>query len=108
MAQIQRRARKYNTGTVIITQQPTDFAAPNLIMHGKAIFDNAAYYLVMGLKKQAVEDLSRLIDLNDNERESIKRYTQGEALFICGSRRMRINVVASEQELDSFGSGGGL
>ena len=62
----------------------------------------------MGLKKQAAEDLSRLIDLNDNERESIKRYTQGEALFICGSRRMRINVVASEQELDSFGSGGGL
>ena len=44
LAQIQRRARKYNTGTIIITQQPTDFAAPNLIMHGKAIFDNASYY----------------------------------------------------------------
>ena len=108
LARIQRRSRKYNTGTIIITQQPTDFAAPNVLIHGKAIFDNASYYLVMGLKKQAVEDLARLIDLNDNERESIKRYTQGEALFICGSRRMRINVVVTEQELDSFGSGGGL
>ena len=56
----------------------------------KAIFDNSSYYLVMGLKKQAVEDLSMLIDLNDNEKESIKTYSQGEALFVCGSRRMRI------------------
>lgn len=108
LAQIQRRARKYNTGTIFITQQPTDFSDPAVITQGKAIFDNASYYLVMGLKKQAVEDLSKLIDLNDNERESIKRYNQGEALFVCGSRRMRINIVVTEQELDSFGSGGGL
>ncbi len=108
LAQIQRRARKYNTGTIIITQQPTDFAAPNLIMHGKAIFDNASYYLVMGLKKQAVEDLATLIDLNESEIDSIKYYNQGEALFVCGSRRMRVHVLCTQEELDSFGSGGGL
>ena len=108
LAQMQRRARKYNTGTIIITQQPTDFAAENLIVHGKAIFDNASYYLIMGLRKQAVEDLSKLIDLNENEKESIKTYTQGEALFVCGSRRMRINVILTQDELDSFGTGGGL
>ena len=79
-----------------------------VITDGKAIFDNASYYLVMGLKKQAVEDLSRLIDLNENEKESIKRYSQGEALFVCGSRRMRINVVVTKEELDSFGTGGGF
>ena len=108
LAQIQRRARKYNTGTIIITQQPTDFSDPAVITQGKAIFDNASYYLVMGLRKQAVEDLAKLIDLNDNEKENIKRYNQGEALFVCGSRRMQINIIATEQELDSFGNGGGL
>ncbi len=108
LAQMQRRARKYNTGTIIITQQPTDFAAPNLIMHGKAIFDNASYYLVMGLKKQAVEDLSLLIDLNESEIDSIKYYNQGEALFVCGSRRMRVRILCTQEELDSFGVGGGL
>lgn len=108
LAQIQRRSRKYNTGTIIITQQPSDFCDPNVITQGKAIFDNASYYLVMGLKKQATEDLAKLIDLNDNEKDSIKRYSQGEALFVCGSRRMRINIIATEQELDSFGSGGGF
>lgn len=108
LAQVQRRARKYNTGTIIITQQPSDFAAPSVITQGKAIFDNASYYLVMGLKKQAVEDLSQLIDLNENEKDSIKHYSQGEALFVCGSRRMRINVAVTKDELDSFGSGGGF
>ena len=108
LAQIQRRARKYNTGTIIITQQPTDFVASNMIMHGKAIFDNASYYLVMGLRKQAAEDLAMLIDLNDNEKENIKKYNQGEALFVCGNRRLQIDVTLSDAELDSFGSGGGL
>ena len=108
LAQVQRRARKYNTGTIIITQQPSDFSDPNVIVQGKAIFDNASYYLVMGLKKQATEDLSKLIDLNENEKESIKKYSQGEALFVCGNKRMRINIIATEEELESFGSGGGL
>ena len=108
LGQVQRRARKYNTGTIIITQQPSDFSSEAIITQGKAIFDNASYYLVMGLRKQAVEDLSRLIDLNENEKDSIKRYSQGEALFVCGNRRMRINVVVTKDELESFGSGGGF
>ena len=108
LGQVQRRARKYNTGSIIITQQPSDFANPSVITQGKAIFDNASYYLVMGLKKQATEDLSKLIDLNENEKESIKRYSQGEALFVCGNRRMRINVILTKEELESFGSGGGF
>lgn len=107
LSQIQRRARKYNTGTIIITQQPTDFAAPNLIMHGKAIFDNASSYLIMNLRKQAVEDLAKLIDLNETEKERIKYYNQGEGLLICGNRRMNMTVIATQEELDSFGSGGG-
>ena len=108
LAQVQRRARKYNTGTIIITQQPSDFSDPAVITQGKAIFDNSSYYLVMGLRKQAVEDLSLLIDLNESEKEGIKRYSQGEALFVCGNRRMQINVTVTKDELESFGSGGGF
>ena len=49
-----------------------------------------------------------MVDLNDNEKESIKQYSQGEALFVCGNRRMRINIIVTPDELASFGSGGGL
>ena len=62
----------------------------------------------MGLRKQAVEDLSLLIDLNESEKEGIKRYSQGEALFVCGNRRMQINVTVTKDELESFGTGGGF
>ena len=108
LAQVQRRSRKYNTGTIIITQQPSDFSDPDVIVQGKAIFDNASYYMIMQLRKQAVEDLSHLVDLNENEIENIKRYSQGQALFVCGSRRMQIDVVVTQEELESFGSGGGF
>lgn len=108
LSQVQRRARKYSSGTIVITQQPSDFADEAVITQGKAIFDNSSYYLIMNLRKQAAEDLSRLIDLNDNEKEAIKTYTQGEGLFVCGNKRMQINVVCTQDELSSFGSGGGL
>ena len=108
LANVQRRARKYNTGSIIITQQPSDFTDASVITQGKAIFDNSSYYLVMGLRKQAVEDLSKLIDLNDSEKDSIKRYNQGEALFVCGSKRLQISVIATDNELESFGNKGGL
>ena len=108
LSQVQRRARKYNTGTIIITQQPSDFSNPAVITQGKAIFSNSSYYLIMQLRKQAVEDLAQLVDLNDNEIESIKRYNQGQALFVCGNRRMQIEVIVTQDELESFGSGGGL
>ncbi len=108
LANVQRRARKYNTGTIVITQQPSDFTDPNVITQGKAIFDNSSYYLIMGLRKQAAEDLAQLLDINENEIESIKNYNQGEALFICGSKRLQVSVIVTQAELDSFGSKGGL
>ena len=40
--------------------------------------------------------------------ESIKHYSQGEALFVCGNRRVRMNVMVTPEELESFGEGGGL
>ena len=47
-------------------------------------------------------------DLNEAEKNNIKYYNQGQGLFICGSRRMQIYVICTNEELDSFGSGGGL
>lgn len=107
IAQMQRRARKYNTATLLMTQNPSDFADPVVLNYGKAIFDNASYYLIMRLKPQGAKDLSQLIDLNPNEIENIKQYEQGQALFVAGKRRSQISVEVTRKELISFGDGGG-
>ncbi len=64
--------------------------------------------MVKLLRKQAVDDLAQLIDLNEAEKNAIKYYNQGEGLFVCGNKRMQIKVILTQEELDSFGSGGGF
>ena len=89
----------------------------NVIRFGSRTFSEIRTDLISLIKQSYPEVLSdftdssvgaMLIDLNDNEKEGIKRFSQGEALFVCGNRRMQINVIVTEDELESFGSGGGL
>ena len=55
-------------------------------------------------KEEAASDLK----VETTQIESIKRYNQGQALFVCGNKRMQIDVIVTQDELDSFGTGGGL
>jgi hypothetical protein len=41
--------------------------------------------------------------LNTNETELIQRFTQGNALFVCGNRRIPITVLARDNELIDMG-----
>ena len=68
-------------------------------------------YYLMGEESYYIDRISEYIAqtvLNENEKEAIKRFSQGEALFVCGNRRMQINVIVTEDELESFGTGGGF
>ena len=61
-----------------------------------------------GIESEDIAFQYLVSNLNDAEKESIKTYPQGRGLFVCGSRRMIIDVVLTQDELDSFGGGGGL
>jgi hypothetical protein len=69
-----------------------------------------------GLKPQHLKldktDTTKLNEIVEDwilqSEDLIKSYTQGSGLFVCGSRRMQIYVTLTQDELDSFGSGGGL
>ena len=89
LAQIQRRARKYNTGTIIITQQPSDFVGQDIIVHGKAIFDNSSYYLIMGLKKQAVDETWLTAIKNLMQKKKYDAQTAMEELSISAADQIR-------------------
>lgn len=103
VAQFVRRSRKYNNGCAIATQEPKDFAVPEVLIHGKAIFNNSAYKLIMHLEHDGVEDLRKLITINENEMNIIEQSMQGDALFLCGNRRIPIHVVPTQNELNEMG-----
>ncbi|MBR2068091.1 MAG: hypothetical protein IJ875_07555 [Solobacterium sp.] len=103
IAQFYRRARKYHCAMVLGTQEPRDFADDSILTHGKAIFNNSTYKIIMLLNKDACNDVSKLVTLNSNEINLIQDFQQGEALFICGDRRIPIKVIATEAELAEMG-----
>ena len=98
-AQFVRRARKYNTCVRLATQEPRDFADPAILTHGKAIFNNCAYKMVLHLDKDPAYDVSKLININENELNLIMNFERTEGLFICGERRIPIRVLATDKEL---------
>lgn len=99
VSQFFRRSRKYKNAMLLGTQEPRDFADPSVLTDGKAIFNNSVYKLVMSLNKDACEDLKMLERINGTEADLIQDLNQGEALFICGDRRIPIKVLATTAEL---------
>lgn len=101
-AQFVRRARKYNTCVKLATQEPRDFADPSVLTHGKAIFNNCAYKLILHLDKDPALDVSQLVNINDNELSYIMNFERAQGLFICGERRIPIRILATDKELAEF------
>lgn len=108
ISSIYRRSRKYNNTPIFITQEPGDLTADVVVdgvavaIHGKAIMNNSAHKIIMMLEKDAVNTLDKLINLNENELNEIKRFVTGDALFVVGNMRYLVNILASKKELDSI------
>lgn len=99
VAQYVRRSRKYHNVCTIGTQEPKDFAKDEILEHGKAIFNNCVYKMAMHLEWDGVKELSKLITLNENEMGLIEQLNMGDALFVCGNRRIPIHVLPTQNEL---------
>lgn len=103
LSQFVRRSRKYKNCMFIITQEPRDFADERVLTDGKAVFNNSAYKLVLGLKQDACMELQKLERINESESFWIQHFTQGCALLIVGDRRIPIHVIATKAELTEMG-----
>ena len=85
------------------TQEPSDFADAKIITQGKAIFNNSVYKLLMNLDLDAATDIGKLVTINQNEKNLIMDFNQGEGLFVCGNRRIPIKVMVTQKELIEMG-----
>lgn len=99
VAQYVRRSRKYHNVCTIATQEPKDFAKKEILIHGKAIFNNSTYKMIMHLERDGITDLSKLVTINENEMGLIEQLAQGDSLFICGNKRIPIHVLPTQNEL---------
>ena len=95
LAIFQRRARKYNTVTLGGTQEVAEYTNPIIITSGKAIFNNATYGLYMGLTKDGVDDLSKLISLSESEKAMLEQFDPYQGMLIVGKKHMPIEVLAT-------------
>ena len=103
ISQMVRRSILFHNGCIFSIENTKDLVYQHTISYTKSIFDNSSYFFIMSLRKQEFSYLSRMIEFNDAEESFIKSIGKGDALFLCGSRRLRLNVIVSDEELTSFG-----
>ena len=90
-----KRARKYFLGLTTITQDVEDFMSSKM---GRAIVANSSMQLLLKQSASAVDVLSDVFKLTDEERKRLSNFPVGQGLFFAGQNHVHIQIVASETE----------
>ena len=90
-----KRARKYSLGLTTITQDVEDFMSTKM---GRAIVSNSSMQLLLKQSASAVDVLSDVFKLTDEEKKRLANFPVGQGLFFAGSNHVHIQVIASETE----------
>ena len=90
-----KRARKYYLGLTTITQDVEDFMSNKM---GRAIVMNSSMQLLLKQSAAAVDVLSDVFKLTEEERKRLSSFPVGHGLFFAGQNHVHIQVVASDTE----------
>ena len=90
-----KRARKYYLGLTTITQDVEDFMATKM---GRAIVANSSMQLLLKQSTSAVDVLSDVFKLTDEEKKRLANFPVGQGLFFAGPNHVHIQIIASETE----------
>ena len=101
-----KRARKYESGLVTITQSLVDFLAPEVKQYGQALLDNSTYKFFFGIDGKDLEEVVDLYNLNTEEKAILSQKEKGRGLFFVGSGHQLINVKPLEFEMPYLVGGG--
>ena len=102
IAQIERKSAKFKTGLSLLYEPNRLLTEPRLVNTFKTIFENVSYYLICGLKKNMLDFVASWIAFSEVEKENIRYFQTGNALFICGRRHMNVNIILTPDELSEF------
>lgn len=90
-----KRARKYFLGLTTITQDVEDFMSSKM---GRAIVHNSSLQLLLKQSSAAVDVLSDVFKLTEEEKKRLSNFPVGQGLFFAGQNHVHIQVIASETE----------
>ena len=90
-----KRARKYYLGLTTITQDVEDFMGMKM---GRAIVANSSMQLLLKQSTSAVDVLSDVFKLTEEEKRRLSNFPVGQGLFFAGQNHVHIQVIASETE----------
>lgn len=92
-----KRARKYYLGLTTITQDVEDFMSSKM---GRAIVANSSMQLLLKQSSTAVDVLSDVFKLTDEEKKRLANFPIGQGLFFAGQNHVHVQIVASSTEQD--------
>lgn len=95
LSSIAKRARKYFLGLTTITQDVEDFMGSKM---GRAIVANSSMQLLLKQSTSAVDVLSDVFKLTDEEKKRLANFPVGQGLFFAGQNHVHIQIIASETE----------
>ncbi|MBQ3409862.1 DUF87 domain-containing protein [Candidatus Saccharibacteria bacterium] len=90
-----KRASKYYLGLTTITQDVEDFMSSKM---GRAIVANSSMQLLLKQSAAAVDVLSDVFKLTEEEKKRLSNFPVGQGLFFAGQNHVHIQVIASETE----------
>jgi conjugal transfer ATP-binding protein TraC len=90
-----KRARKYYLGLTTITQDVEDFMSSKM---GRAIVANSSMQLLLKQSSSAVDVLSDVFKLTEEEKKRLANFPIGEGLFFAGQSHVHIQIQASPTE----------
>jgi len=90
-----KRARKYYLGLTTITQDVEDFMGSKM---GRAIVANSSMQLLLKQSTSAVDVLSDVFKLTEEERKRLANFPVGQGLFFAGQNHVHIQIVGSQTE----------
>lgn len=104
---VEKRARKYESGLAIISHSVVDFLAQEVKMYGQALLDIPCMKIIMGTDGKNLQETRELYNLTDAEEELLASKKRGHALFMIGSKRLHIHFDIPEYKFAYMGKAGG-
>lgn len=90
-----KRARKYFLGLTTISQDVEDFMGSKM---GRAIVSNSSIQLLLKQSSSAVDVLSDVFKLTEEEKKRLANFPIGQGLFFAGQSHVHIQIQASPTE----------